>query len=79
MNAMATATPPPRGIGTTFTRRRPGSSTAWEQLGSTYENMKEWDEAAEAYRKAVERDPLNSSVRKSRENFEKRREKEEKK
>jgi tetratricopeptide (TPR) repeat protein len=57
----------------------PGSATAWEQLGSTYENMKEWDKAAEAYRKAIELDPLNSTARKSRENFEKRREKETKK
>jgi spermidine synthase len=50
----------------------PRSATAWEQLGSTYENMKEWDKASEAYRKAAELDPINPTVRRSRENFEKR-------
>jgi predicted membrane-bound spermidine synthase len=50
----------------------PRSATAWEGLGSALETLKDWDKAGEAYEKAYEIDPLNATVKKSRDKFEKR-------
>jgi predicted membrane-bound spermidine synthase len=50
----------------------PRSATAWEGLGSALESLKEWGPAAEAYGKAYEIDPLNATVKKSREKFNQR-------
>lgn len=52
--------------------KHPGSASTWECLGSALELMKDWPQAREAYLKAFGLDPLNPTVRRSLETFEKR-------
>lgn len=53
--------------------KHPSSATTWQNLGSTLEIRKEMEQAAEAYRKAMELDPLNAAIRKDAERFEEKR------
>lgn len=41
----------------------PRSAAAWYNLGIAYENLRRWDEAVEAYRRAWEVDPLDTRHR----------------
>jgi Flp pilus assembly protein TadD len=41
----------------------PGSSTAWALLGQTYQFNRRWEDAAKAFRKAVELAPANTTYR----------------
>jgi len=60
-------------IHTRALEQRPGSATAWAQMGSTLDSLHEWEPAREAWLKAAALDPLNESIRKSRNSFEHRR------
>jgi spermidine synthase len=60
-------------IFTSVTAKYPGSATAWSQLASTRDSLKDYDAAQEAWIRASALDPLNDTIRKSRETFEKKR------
>jgi len=51
----------------------PDSATTWQHLGSSFELMKDVEKASAAYDKAWQLDPLNASLRKERDEFEKKR------
>ncbi|HVE42874.1 MAG TPA: fused MFS/spermidine synthase [Planctomycetota bacterium] len=57
---------------TSILEAHPESATTWQNLGSTYELMKDAEKAGAAYEKACRLDPLNASARKERDEFRKK-------
>jgi spermidine synthase len=51
----------------------PDSATTWQRLGSALELQRNNEKASEAYDKAYRLDPTNASIRKERDDFEKKR------
>lgn len=60
-------------IFTKVTEKYPGSATAWAQLASTRDSLKDWAGAREAWLRAGALDPLNETIRKNWTSFEKQR------
>ena len=53
--------------------RQPASATVWANLAWALESLREDEPAREAWLKAVVLDPLNTSIRKDHDSYEKRR------